>query len=179
MAVMDGPPGPSGAPMDVGPTDGGSAGGSFLNKKTILIAGGALIAIILVYKWYTNNNSSNTAGVATDGTLNTNTAGSDQASTGTSNPPVININVQQPAQPVPTTTGTKKKKPVLKPKPVNKPGGGGGVHNIPPHAPPHPNTPGHVSINKNIHSSDAVGAYSGKIAPSSSPTPSAGTTRSA
>jgi hypothetical protein len=165
--------------MDVGPTDGGSAGGSFLNKKTILIAGGALIAIILAYKWYTNRNSSNTAGVATDGTLNTNTAGSDQASTGTSNPPVININVQQPAQPVPTTTGTKKKKPVLKPKPVNKPGGGGGVHNIPPHAPPHPNTPGHVSINKNIHSSDAVGAYSGKIAPSSSPTPSAGTTRSA
>ena len=178
MAVMDGPPGPSGAPMDVGPTDGGATGGSMFSPKMLLLIGGGLIAVILVYKWYTNNKSSNSAGVATDGTLNTNSAGSDQASTGVANPPQFNIYVQQPAQPVATTTDTtKKKKPILKPKPINKPGGGGGV---PANHPLHPpKNKAHTSINKNITSSVSVSAYSGKMAPSSAPTPSAGTTRSA
>ena len=175
MAVMDGPPGPSGAPIDVGPTDGGSTGGSMFSPKMLLIIGGGLIAVILIYKWWTNNNSSNSAGVATDGTLNTNPAGTDQASTGTSNPPQYNIYVQQPAAPVNTTQGTAKPKPNPKKVPTTKP------KKVP--VTKHPTNTGvvgpHTSINKNITSSDAVSGHSGKIAPSSSPTPSAGTTRSA
>jgi len=178
MAVMDGPPGPSGAPMDIGPTDGGVTGGSIFSPKMLLLIGGGLIAIFLIYKWYTNNNSSNSAGVATDGTLNTNGAGSDQASTGVSNPPIFNIIVQEPAQPVATTTKTTHGGRVTKGDPSggSKSKGGGLPAN---HAYHPPKNKAHTSINKNIISSDSVSAYSGKMAPSSAPTPSAGTTRSA
>ena len=199
MPVMDGPPGPSGAPMDVGPSGQGSS--SMLNPKTLLIIGGGLLAAILAYRWY----SSNSAGTAATST----TTDPSQASTGTSNPPVFNITIQEPAAPVNTTTHTPiTKTPVLpKPKPKVPPKAKTVVKTNPvshttgkvyasaakatPSNAAHQGAinkvanikggkggPDDYAINKNITSTDIVGTHSGSIAPSSAPTPQAYSIRS-